>query len=91
MSHEPLKASHRSFSPSSPLKAQVSLGIENHCPAWMDNDITLLDESEEELVDDDPISGQFFQQSNSSEVVGAEMGSKEDARMEDQEELEGGD
>lgn len=91
MSHEPIKASHRSFSPSSPLKAQVSLRVENHCPAWMDNDITLLDESEEELVDDDPISGQFFQQSTSSEVVGAEMGSKEDARMEDQEELEGGD
>lgn len=92
MSHESLQSSESSLGSSSHLKAQVSLGIERKCPAWMDSDIPLLDvENEEELSDDDPISGQFFQQNNSSEIVGGEMGNKEDARMEDQEELEGGE
>lgn len=94
LSHESLEAAHRASSPSSQLKSNMSFGVDYKCPAWMENNMISLVEkgkdSEEELDDDDSISGQFFQQSTSHEV-GSEMGIKDDARMEDQEDLEGGE
>ncbi|KAK3000164.1 hypothetical protein RJ639_023036 [Escallonia herrerae] len=83
-------------SPSAHLHLPAALGVTHPCPAWMDNDVTSHlrgKENEEDLDEDDSISsGLFFEHINGNhEDGGAELSSKDDGQMEDQEELEHGD
>ncbi|KAK2972778.1 hypothetical protein RJ640_027873 [Escallonia rubra] len=83
-------------SPSAHLHLPAALGVTHPCPAWMDNDVSSHlrgKENEEDLDEDDSTSsGLFFEHINGNhEDGGAELSSKDDGQMEDQEELENGD
>ncbi|KAK2966209.1 hypothetical protein RJ640_027874 [Escallonia rubra] len=83
-------------SPSAHLHLLAALGVTHPCPAWMDNDVSSHlrgKENEEDLDEDDSTSsGLFFEHINGNhEDGGAELSSKDEGQMEDQEELENGD
>nr|GMD51841.1 O-fucosyltransferase 27 isoform X1 [Ipomoea batatas] len=87
-------------SPSPHSQISDSLGPLRRCPSWMMNDHTIpqsKDESEEDLdLDDSLSSGLFFRQTNNNnnnnhEGDSGEISNKEEALVEDQEELEGGE
>lgn len=87
-------------SPSPHSQISDSLGALRRCPSWMMNDHTVSqskDESEEDAdLDDSLSSGLFFRQTNNNnnnnhEGDSGEISNKEEALVEDQEELEGGE
>ncbi|XP_015962598.1 O-fucosyltransferase 27 [Arachis duranensis] len=80
-----------------PSASQIwtALGVSHQCPAWMDAGPvpqTKDKENEDDLADDDSISGLFFAPSGVNQGGGeAEVGTKEENQFEDQDELEGGE
>ncbi|XP_059638498.1 O-fucosyltransferase 27 [Cornus florida] len=86
-----------SHAPTASNQSQVEaiLGVTHRCPAWMDSNPISQSrdkESEEDLDEDDfTSSGLFFQYRGVNHESGGEMNNKEEAPMEDQEELEGSD
>ncbi|KAL5739320.1 hypothetical protein ACOSP7_028234 [Xanthoceras sorbifolium] len=82
---------------SSPFNSQLeaALGAVQHCPAWMDNEIISRSkdkENEEDLDEDDSSSsGLFFRHSGGNHESGGGEINKEEAQLEDQDELEGGE
>ncbi|XP_061344256.1 O-fucosyltransferase 27-like [Gastrolobium bilobum] len=91
---DPFEVSKNSSSPST-SQAWTALGSAHRCPAWMDTGTfsELKDkENEEEVDEDNSVSGLFFGQSvGNHEVDGEVNNTKEDNQFEDQEELEGGE
>ena len=82
-----------SSSPSQ-AQAQAALGHVHHCPAWIENASISRsrDKDNDEDIDEDDStsSGLFFRPSGGNhEVGGGEINNKEEAQLEDQEELEG--
>ncbi|KAK6928049.1 GDP-fucose protein O-fucosyltransferase [Dillenia turbinata] len=84
--------SHAS-SPSSHSQIQAALGVVQHCPAWMNNDVMTKfrdKENEEDNDEDDSSSaGLFFRHNGISHEGGGGEMIKDEAQMDDQEELEG--
>ena len=83
---------------STPTTSQLlsSLGIVHRCPVWMDNDMAShskdKDNEDDFDEDDSTLSGLFFDQDGGSHEGGAgELNNKEEAQLDDQEELEGGE
>ncbi|XAR51612.1 hypothetical protein NMG60_11006288 [Bertholletia excelsa] len=83
---------------SSQNQSQVhsALGVSQHCPAWMENGTTSISrdkEKEEDLDEDDSTSsGLFFGRTSVNHGGGdGEVNNKDEAQVEDQEEIEGGD
>lgn len=74
------------------LNSQVLLGVTHSCPGWMETDSSTVSEREVDTEEaGDVLSEQFFQWNSSQEIGGAEMNSREDAQVEDEEDLEGGE
>lgn len=93
---EPSEGSnHASSPPSTPSQFPAGLGVTHPCPSWMNNKTISWPrdkETEEDLDDIDSTSQLFFHSSSKNhEGEGGEINTKEDAQMEDQEELEGGE
>lgn len=91
--HDSSKASKNS---SSPLTSQVSttLGVTHRCPAWMGTGpVSQLkeDKENEDIDEDDSVSGLFYGQSGGNSEGDGEVNTKEENQFEDQEELEGGE
>lgn len=82
------------LSPPSQAQAQAALGAVHHCPAWIENALIPRprDKDNDEDIDEDDStsSGLFFRpRGGNHEVGGGEINNKEEAQLEDQEELEG--
>lgn len=93
-SHDPAKSTSHTSSSSHSLHA--ALGSVHHCPAWMDTSMTSLSiekERDEDLDEDDTSSSGLFLRNSSGAAHenGSGEASKEEAQLEDQEELEGGE
>lgn len=93
-SHDPAKSTSHTSSSSHSLHA--ALGSVHHCPAWMDTGVTSLSiekERDEDLDEDDTSSSGLFLRNSSGAAHenGSGEASKEEAQLEDQEELEGGE
>ncbi|KAJ8751743.1 hypothetical protein K2173_025920 [Erythroxylum novogranatense] len=91
--HDFAKTSVNASSSSTQAQAEAVLGVSHRCPAWMDSEITSRskDKEVEEDLDEDlsSSSGLFFRNRiENHEAVGVET-NKEEANMEEQEELEG--
>lgn len=77
----------------------AALRVVHRCPAWMESDLILQSkdkENEEDFDEVDSLSGLFFRQNagtheGSGGGGSVESNNKEEAQLEDQEELEGGD
>ncbi|KAJ4833090.1 O-fucosyltransferase 27 [Turnera subulata] len=80
-------------SPSVRAQVEAILGVTHRCPAWMNSDLTSRSkdkESEEDLDEDDSLSsGLFFRNSGETHESGGGEVNKEEAQLEDQEELDG--
>ncbi|KAJ1435396.1 GDP-fucose protein O-fucosyltransferase [Sesbania bispinosa] len=81
---------------SSPLTSQAwtALGVSHRCPAWMDTGPVsqLKDkENEDDVDEDDSLSGLFLGRSGENNEGDGEVNTKEENQFEDQEELEGAD
>lgn len=88
---DPTETSLHAPSPTQ-MQVQAAVGVVRTCPAWMDSDLVSRSrdkENEEDLDQDDSTS--FFRPSGGNHDVGGGEVNKEDAQMEDQEELEGGE
>lgn len=72
-----------------------ALRVVHRCPVWMDNDLILQSkdkENEEDFDEDDSASGLFFRQNGGTDEGGSvESNNKEEAPLDDQDELEGGE
>lgn len=82
------------LSPPSQAQAQAALGAVHRCPAWIENALIprQRDKDNDEDIDEDDStsSGLFFRpRGGNHEVGGGEINNKEEAQLEDQEELEG--
>ncbi|KAJ4973999.1 hypothetical protein NE237_007173 [Protea cynaroides] len=92
--HDPSEAPSHTLSPSNHSQVQAALGVEYPCPAWMDGYVISHspkdNDNEEDLNEEDPTSRWFVQHSSSYEI-GSVSPIKEEAQMEDQEELESGE
>lgn len=91
LSHNPAESTSHPSQPSPSL--HTALGSVHHCPAWMDTGVTSLPiekENDEDLDEDDTSSSGLFLRSSAHENGSGEV-SKEEAQLEDQEELEGGE
>ena len=92
--HDPNETSRNA---SSPFNSQLdaALGTVQHCPVWMDNEIISRSkdkENEEDLDEDDSsASGLFFRHSGGNHESGGGEINKEEAQLDDQDELEGGE
>ncbi|GLT56361.1 hypothetical protein SLA2020_294050 [Shorea laevis] len=78
------------------FQVKAALGVVHHCPAWMLREMVPRSkdkENEEDLDENDSSSsGLFFQHASGNHVSGGEeIIIKEEAQLEDQEELEGGE
>ncbi|KAF8012754.1 hypothetical protein BT93_I0799 [Corymbia citriodora subsp. variegata] len=86
-----------SHASSPPHSVHAALGSVHHCPAWMDTGVTSLSlekEHDEDLDEDDTSSSGLFLRNSGSDTAhenGGGEASKEEAQLEDQEELEGGE
>ncbi|XP_031117718.1 O-fucosyltransferase 27 isoform X2 [Ipomoea triloba] len=98
--HVSTEKSANASSPSPHSQISDSLGPLRRCPSWMMNDHAISqskEESEEDVdLDDSLSSGLFFRQTNNNnnnnhEGDSGEISNKEEALVEDQEELEGGE
>lgn len=92
---EPSEASNHASSPPTSSQFAADLGVTHPCPSWMNNKTISWSrdkENEEDLDDIDSTSQLFFRSSSKNhDGEGGEINTKEDAQMEDQEELEGGE
>lgn len=92
--YDPSETSRYASSPAANSHLHATLGVANHCPAWMDSEIISRSkdkENEEALDEDDSLSsGLFFGHSSENHESGGGEINKEEASMDDQEE-EGGD
>ncbi|XP_052195735.1 O-fucosyltransferase 27 isoform X2 [Diospyros lotus] len=84
----------RASSPSTESQVRGALGVQHRCPAWMDsNTISQSKDSEREreenLDEEDPASSGIFFRHSDRNHGGGEINIKEEAQIEDQEELEG--
>ncbi|XP_073123999.1 O-fucosyltransferase 27 [Henckelia pumila] len=95
--NNPAEVSSHASSPSARSQLHNALGAMHHCPSWMDGVPSgSMDKEDDEYLEkddsDSPATGLLFRQSDAGESPeGVEVSSKEDAQIEDQEELEGGE
>ncbi|XP_012088106.1 O-fucosyltransferase 27 isoform X1 [Jatropha curcas] len=86
------EASLHASSPSAQAQVEAALGVTHHCPRWMDGEIVSKskDKEVEEALDEDVSStGLFFKHSGENNETGGGEMNKEEAQLEDQEELDG--
>lgn len=96
MRYDSTETSLHASSPSTSLQVQAALGVVHRCPAWMDNELVsrLRDKDNEEDLDEDDStsSGLFFGHSGENQDSGGgDSSNKEEAHLDDQEDLEGGE
>jgi hypothetical protein len=94
--HDSTETSIHASSPSTQSQVQAAFGAAHRCPAWMDGDLIMRSkdkDNEEDLDEDDSTSsGLFFRPSSENhESAGGESNNKEEAQLDDQEELDGGE
>ncbi|KZV21022.1 hypothetical protein F511_17502 [Dorcoceras hygrometricum] len=97
--NSPSEVPSHASSPSVRSQLHKALGAMHHCPSWMDGDVPSQSterEDDEYLGKDESdssVAGLLFRQGVGGESPegGVEVSSKEDAQIEDQEELEGGE
>ncbi|XP_008788925.1 O-fucosyltransferase 27 isoform X1 [Phoenix dactylifera] len=74
------------------LESRGLFGVTYSCPAWMETDISTVFEKEADTEEAGVfLSEQSFQWKNSQEIGGTEINGREDAQLEDEEDLEGGE
>ncbi|KAJ9173135.1 hypothetical protein P3X46_016300 [Hevea brasiliensis] len=86
------ETSKHASSPSAQAQVEAALGVMHRCPRWMDGESISRskDKEIEEVLDEDvSSSGLFFKRSVGSHESGGGEINKEEAPLEDQEELEG--
>ncbi|KAF3444930.1 hypothetical protein FNV43_RR14623 [Rhamnella rubrinervis] len=95
--HGSAETSAHASSPSHHPQLLAALRVVHRCPAWMESDLILQSkekENEEDFDEVDSASGLFFGRNGGTHEAGGggmESNNKEEAQLEDQEELEGGD